>query len=196
MINIGFAITGSFCTHEKIIETIKNLTKDYNIIPIITPSVKNTSTRFGDNKKFIQTLQDITQNKVITSIIEAEPLGPANKIDILVIAPCTGNTLAKLATGITDNAVLMTAKSHQRNNKPIVVGISTNDALGLNLKNIALLLNSKNFFFVPFFQDSPQSKPKSLVAKWEQLPKTIEEALKNKQIEPIIYSQQGEKNDF
>ena len=187
MINIGFAITGSFCTHEKILEEIKKLSqKDYNIIPIVTNAVFKTNTRFGDAKNFLKNLETITKNKVISTITDAEPLGPQNKIDILVIAPCTGNTISKLALGITDNAVLMTAKSHQRNNKPIVVGISSNDALGLNLKNIATLLNSKNFFFVPFSQDSPQNKPKSLVANWEKLEETIKSALLGKQLEPLI----------
>ena len=186
MRNIGFAITGSFCTHEKILGEIKKLSENYNVIPIVTNSVKNISTRFGNNKEFLLQLESITKNKVVTTLVDAEPLGPQNKIDDLVIAPCTGNTLAKLATGITDNAVLMTAKSHQRNNKPIVVGISTNDALGLNLKNIATLLNSKNFFFIPFSQDAPEVKPKSLVAKWELLEETIQKAIKNEQIEPLI----------
>ena len=188
MKNIGFAITGSFCTHKKILEVIKKLSENYNIVPIVTNAVKTINTRFGDNKEFLQQLEEITKNKVVATLVDAEPLGPQNKIDVLVIAPCTGNTLAKLASGITDNAVLMTAKAHQRNNKPIVVGISTNDALGLNLKNIATLLNSKNFFFVPFFQDSPKLKPKSLVAKWELLEETIQKAIKNEQIEPLIYA--------
>ncbi len=186
MKNIGLAITGSFCTHEKILETIDKLKDKYNIIPIVTNSVKKISTRFGKHDEFLKKLEEITKNKVIKTIVEAEPLGPQNKIDVLVVAPCTGNTLAKLALGITDNAVLMTAKAHQRNNKPIVVGISTNDALGLNLKNIATLLNSKNFFFVPFYQDSPQNKPKSLVANWELMEETIEKATLKEQIEPIF----------
>ncbi len=186
MKNIGFAITGSFCTHQEILKIIKDLTKNYNIIPIVTTSVQNTSTRFGDKESFLNNLEEITHNKVIKTITEAEPIGPNGLIDVLVIAPCTGNTLAKLALGITDNAVLMTAKSHQRNNKPIVIGISTNDALGLNLKNIATLLNSKNFFFVPFRQDAPQNKPKSLVAKWDKIEETIKKALNNEQIEPLI----------
>lgn len=188
MKNIGFAITGSFCTQDKILESIKKLIqKEYNIIPIVSDSVKNTSTRFGENKEFLQKLEKITKHKVVKTIVEAEPLGPQNKIDLLVIAPCTGNTIAKLALGLCDNAVLMTAKSHQRNNKPIVIGISTNDALGLNLKNIATLLNSKNFFFVPFSQDAPLVKPKSLVANWDKLLDTIEKAQNFEQIEPIIY---------
>lgn len=187
MKNIGFAITGSFCTHQTILKHIKDLkNKGYNIIPIVSPIVFKTDTRFGKAKDFLKELELITQNKVISTIIDAEPLGPENKIDVLVIAPCTGNTLAKLSLGITDNALLMTAKSHLRNNKPLVVGVSTNDALGQNLKNIAMLLNSKNIFFVPFSQDNPTEKPKSLVARWEFLEETILGAVKNTQIQPLL----------
>lgn len=187
MKNIGFAITGSFCTHQTILKHIKDLkNKGYNIIPIVSPIVYETDTRFGKAKDFLKNLEEISRNKVVSTIIDAEPLGPENKIDVLVIAPCTGNTLAKLGLGITDNALLMTAKSHLRNNKPIVIGVSTNDALGQNLKNIATLLNSKNVFFVPFAQDNPTEKPKSLVAKWEFLEETIKKAMKNIQIQPLL----------
>ena len=136
--NIGFAITGSFCTHPTILEVLKGLDGEkYNIIPIVTPVTISTDTRFGTSKDFISSLEKITGNKVISSIVEAEVLGPNNMIDALVIAPCTGNTIAKLALALTDDAVTMTAKALSRNFKPVIVGISTNDGLGLNLKNIA-----------------------------------------------------------
>ena len=183
---IGLAITGSFCTHEEILNEAKILKKTYDILPIISDSVKNTDTRFGKAKDFIENLEKITENSVISDIVSAEPIGPNNLIDILVIAPCTGNTLAKLANGISDNAVTMTAKSHMRNYKPIVIGISTNDALGFNLKNIATLLNSKNIFFVPFGQDNANKKPKSLISDYSMIGKTIELALENKQLQPLL----------
>jgi len=187
MINLGFAITGSFCTHQKIIEVLKTLDKEkYNIIPIISPSVETTDTRFGSHTEFLKTIEDITGNKIISSIVTAEPLGPKNIIDCLVIAPCTGNTLSKLANAITDSAVTMTAKSLSRNDKPVIVGISTNDGLGLNMKNIATLMQTKNYYFIPFGQDDYEKKPKSLVANWDMLEKTILDALNKKQIQPIL----------
>ena len=140
-LTIGFGITGSFCTHDLILNEIKNLVeKGYKIIPILTDKVLTTSTRFGTAQDFILKIENLTGNKVVSTIVEAEPIGPKNLIDILVVAPTTGNTLAKLANAITDNAVTMVFKAHVRNNKPVVIGISSNDALGLNLKNIATLL--------------------------------------------------------
>lgn len=185
--NIGFGITGSFCTHNKIIEVISRLVnKGYNVLPIITDSVKATSTRFGDSKSFIEELEKITGNRVVDNIVEAEPIGPNNLIDVMIVAPCTGNSLSKIANGLTDNAVLMVAKSHVRNNKPVVIGISTNDALGVNAINLAKLLNYKNYYFIPFGQDNPQSKPKSLIADWDLLEATLEYAFKGNQIQPIL----------
>lgn len=185
--NIGLGITGSFCTYKKILEVVETLTKKgYNIIPIVTDKVYKTSTRFGSNKTFLKELETKTNNKVIHTIVEAEPLGPKNIIDLLLIAPCTGNTLGKLANAISDNAVTMTAKSLMRNNKPIIIGVSTNDALGLNLQNIAKLLNTKGIFFVPMHQDDPTNKPKSLIANWDKIEDTLLEAIKNKQIQPIL----------
>jgi len=186
MKNIGFAITGSFCTHNKILEVLKDLKKDYNIIPIFSESVLKNDTRFGKAKDFLISVEKICENKTIKTLQEAEPMGPQNLIDLLVIAPCTGNTLAKLSNGITDNAVLMTAKSILRNNKPIVVGISTNDGLGISLKNISALLNSKNYYFIPFFQDDPKNKPKSLKADFDLIKQTIEDAFLGVQTQPII----------
>lgn len=186
-LNIGFGITGSFCTHEKILIEIENLVnKGHNVIPILTDKVLTTSTRFGSSEEFIKRVKKITQNKVVSNIVEAEPIGPKNLIDILVIAPTTGNTLGKLANAITDNAVTMVFKAHIRNNKPVVIGISTNDALGLNLKNIATLLNAKNIFFVPFGQDDPMKKPKSLIADYSKIEETIEFALRGEQVQPLL----------
>lgn len=185
--NIGIAITGSFCTYSQILEQIKNLKDDgHNIIPIVSHAVYETDTRFGDAKEFIKTLEEITGNKIVHTIVEAEPLGPKNMIDVLAIAPCTGNTLSKLANGLSDDAVTMSAKAHMRNYKPLVIAISSNDALGLNMKNIATLMNAKNVYFVPFRQDDPIKKPKSLIADLSLLGKTIDEAVANKQIQPII----------
>jgi len=185
--NIGFCITGSFCTHSLILEEIKKLKeKGYKIIPIVSDNVYSLDTRFGCAKKFIEDLENITQEKVIHSIVETEPLGPKNAIDVIVVAPCTGNTLAKLALGLSDNAVTMATKSHMRNNKPVVIGVSSNDALGLNLKNISTLLNSKNIYFIPFRQDSPSGKPKSLVADFSKIEETIKEAMSGTQIEPLL----------
>jgi dipicolinate synthase subunit B len=187
--NIGFGITGSFCTHKQILEEIKSLIKKgHNIIPIITEVVSKTDTRFGSAKEFIKSLEMVTGNKVVDNIVKAEPLGPKGVIDLIVVAPCTGNTLAKLANAISDNAVTMTAKSLMRNNKPVVIGVSSNDALGQNMQNLAKLMSSKNFYFVPIFQDDPQNKPKSLIAKWSLIEDTILQAKEGKQIQPVLIS--------
>lgn len=187
--NIGFGITGSFCTHKQILEEIKSLIKKgHNIIPIITEVVSKTDTRFGSAKEFIKSLEMVTDNKVVDNIVKAEPLGPKGVIDLIVVAPCTGNTLAKLANAISDNAVTMTAKSLMRNNKPVVIGVSSNDALGQNMQNLAKLMSSKNFYFVPIFQDDPQNKPKSLIAKWSLIEDTILQAKEGKQIQPVLIS--------
>lgn len=184
--NIGFAVTGSFCTHQKILECMENLAKNHNLLPIFTQSVLETDTRFGKAKDFYAKVENICGKKPVSTITEAEPIGPNNLIDILVIAPCTGNTLSKLANAQTDNAVTMIAKAHLRNNKPVVIGISTNDALGQNAKNLATLLTSKNFYFVPFLQDDFEKKPKSLVADWGQMEETILKAKNHMQIQPLI----------
>lgn len=184
--NIGFGITGSFCTHEKILSQMEKLTKNNSLLPIITPQVKQTDTRFGNAKDFCEKVEKICGKQIISTITEAEPIGPNNLIDVLVVAPCTGNTLAKLALGITDNALTMVAKAHLRNNKPIVIGISSNDALGQNAENLAKLLQSKNFYFVPFGQDDYLKKPKSLVANWDMIEETCKQAISGKQIQPLI----------
>jgi len=188
MINtIGFAVTGSFCTHEKILTEIQKLKdKGYDILPIVSENVACTNTRFGTSAEFISRLEQITGHPVIDSKVKAEVVGPKNMIDVLVVAPCTGNTLAKLANAITDTTVTMVAKSHVRNNKPVVVGVSTNDALGTNMCNLAKLLATKNYYFVPFGQDSPDKKPKSLIADFSKIEETVLSAMEGKQIQPIL----------
>ena len=186
---IGFAFTGSFCCHEAVLKEFdKLIDKGFDIQPLITQSVKNTNTRFGLADNLINHLEKKSGKKVISDITLAEPLGPKNLIDAIIIAPCTGNTIAKLANGLSDNAVTMGAKSLMRNGKPVIIGISSNDALGLNLQNIAKLLNTKGIYFVPFRQDNFEAKPKSLVAKWDLIEKTLKKALSNNQIQPIINS--------
>lgn len=187
MAKIGFAITSSFCTISKILEQMINL-KDlgYDIIPIVSPAVIEKDTRFGKGENFKDLIEKITGNKIVSDIIEAEKFGPKEKLDLLVIAPATGNFIAKLANGITDSTVTMATKASLRNNIPIVIGVSTNDGLGINGKNIMNLINTKNIYFIPFGQDDCINKPNSLVAHYDMLVLTIEKALENSQIQPVI----------
>ena len=185
--NIGYGITGSFCTFAKTRKEIQRLTEmGAHVIPIFSYQTQNCDTRFGTAKEFMEEVCDITGNPGIRTLQEAEPIGPKAYLDVLVIAPCTGNTLAKLCNGITDSPVLMAAKAHIRNNKPLIISISTNDAMGMNFKNIGMLMNMKNIYFVPFYQDDPVKKPNSLIGKLSMIPDTIEEALKGKQIQPVL----------
>lgn len=184
---VGFAMCGSFCTFDKAIKQMKKLKElGYDIIPIMSETAYNTDTRFGTAEEFRGKIKEITDNDIIHSIISAEPVGPKKLLDILVVAPCTGNTLAKLANGITDTAVTMAVKAHLRNERPVVLNVSTNDGLSGTAKNIGKLLNYKNIFFVPMLQDDCGKKPKSIVADFDMIPKTVELALKNQQIQPII----------
>ena len=187
MAKIGFAITSSFCTISKILEQMINL-KDlgYDIIPIVSPAVIEKDTRFGKGENFKDLIEKITGNKIVSDIIEAEKFGPKEKLDLLVIAPATGNFIAKLANGITDSTVTMATKASLRNNIPIVIGVSTNDGLGMNGQNIMNLINTKNIYFIPFGQDDCINKPNSLVAHYDMLVLTIEKALENSQIQPVI----------
>ena len=187
-LKIGLGVTGSFCNLKDMKEIITEMKTEgaKTILPIISYSIIEETNRFGDPIKNIEELEKLTGNKVIDTISKAEPIGPKNLIDIMVIAPCTGNTLAKLTHGITDTPVLMATKSHLRNNKPVLLGIATNDALGANAKNIGQLLNTKNIFFVPFRQDDFEKKPKSLVYDYKLLVDSIVFALENKQIQPIL----------
>lgn len=188
-VKIGFALTGSHCTIGEVLPQIEKLIKaGTQVFPIISPAVNNVSTRFGEAKDIKERLKKITGNRIIKSIVDAEPVGPQKMFDIIVIAPCTGNTLAKLANGIIDTPVLMSAKAQLRNQRPVVLAISTNDGLGLNAKNLGLLLATKNIFIVPFGQDDPLQKPTSLVSRLDLLLPTIEKALKREQIQPILLS--------
>ncbi len=184
---IGIALTGSFCTFEKTFSKIKEIKEQCDFVQtIFSFNTQKINSRFGTAKEFIEKAQEITKRKPILSIEAAEPVGPSNNLDILVIFPCTGNTIAKLANAISDTPVLMAAKAHLRNQKPILIFVSTNDALGINMKNIGLLLNSKNIYFVPFCQDDYKKKPNSIVSNIDFLIPSIEEALKGKQIQPVI----------
>jgi dipicolinate synthase subunit B len=187
--NIGIALTGSFCTFDKVFKEVENLIdENANIYPIFSNNSQVINSRFGNAADFLNKMHYMTGNDPITTIVDAEPIGPKKYLDILAIVPCTGNTLAKLANGITDTPVLMAAKAHLRNGKPLVISISTNDGLSMNLKNIGLVLNAKNIFFVPFGQDNPKDKPNSLVAHTNLLKETIEYALEGIQIQPVIVS--------
>ncbi len=186
-IKLGFCVCGSFCTIDKAIAQMKILSKNYEIIPIISEVVATYNTRFGKAKEIISTIEDICQKAVIKDIVEAEPIGPKNLTDIMIIAPCTGNTMAKLATGLVDTTVTMAAKSHLRNARPLIIAPSTNDALGAAAKNIGTLLNYRNYYFVPFREDDINKKPRSMVADFDMIPDTVREALKGKQIQPIVF---------
>lgn len=183
---VGFALCGSYCTYEKAFSALEKLAESYDIIPIMSETASRTDSRFGEAKMFAERLEKITGKRPVTSIVDAEPLGPAKPMDALVIAPCTGNTLAKLAAGITDSAVTMAAKAHLRNGKPVVIAFSTNDGLSGSAPNIAALLNRKNYYFVPFRQDDPQKKPRSLAADFTKIEETLEAALKGEQLQPIV----------
>ncbi len=184
---LGFVVTGSHCTLKEMIGEIEKLSiEGAEIFPVISYAVSSMDTRFGKASDWCAKLQDVTKNEVIKTIDTAEPIGPGKLFDILVVAPCTGNTLAKLANGITDTPALMAIKAHLRNQRPVVIAVSTNDGLGLNAKNIATLINAKNIYMVPFGQDNPVTKPNSLVAKLDKLVDTICSAMEGKQIQPVL----------
>ncbi|MBE7026613.1 MAG: dipicolinate synthase subunit B [Ruminococcaceae bacterium] len=186
--NIGFAMTGSFCTFKKVVAELENLKNTgANIVPIMSSVAYTTDTRFGTSTDFINQIENICQNKIIHTIKDAEPIGPKKLLDALIIAPCTGNTLGKLAGGITDTAPTMAAKAHLRNERPLIVAVSTNDGLGASGKNIMTLLNSKNVYMVPFGQDDPYKKTKSLVAHMDLICDTLIGALDGKQIQPVLF---------
>lgn len=185
--NVGFAICGSFCTIEKAVEEIKTLkNKGYNVIPIMSDIVYNTDNRFNSAEELRQRVEDYSENKIIHTVVGAEPIGPKKLLDVLVVAPCTGNTLAKMAAGVTDTSVTMAVKAHLRNSRPIVLAIATNDALSVSAANIGKLMNNKNIFFVPFGQDEPFKKPTSLIADFSKIDVTVKNALEKKQIQPVL----------
>ena len=189
MKTIGFALCGSFCTFKNVFAEIEKLKKlEYNIIPIMSENSYSLDTRFGDAAHWREVFREITGNTIIHTIPGAEPIGPKKLLDALIIAPCTGNTLGKLANGITDTAVTLGAKAHLRNERPLIIAPSTNDALTNAAKNIGALLNYKNIYFVPFGQDNFDGKPKSMVADFTLIPETLENALKGIQLHPIMIS--------
>lgn len=188
---VGIALTGSFCTYDKVFPQIERLVaENASVYTIFSERSQITDTRFGKADTFLKRAKDITGNDPITTFVEAEKLGPGNLLDIIAIAPCTGNTLAKMSHAITDSTVLMAVKGLLRNNKPIVIAVSTNDALSNNLKNIGTLINTKNIFFVPLGQDNYKGKPNSMVADFKLLIPTLEEALEGKQLQPVILTPQ------
>ncbi|MBQ4109379.1 MAG: dipicolinate synthase subunit B [Clostridia bacterium] len=186
-ITVGFAMTGSYCTFAQVFPQLEKLCENgYKVYPIMSENVQKTDTRFGKAADFIKRAEEITGNRLLKSIPDVEPIGPKKLTDALIVAPCTGNTLAKLANGITDTTVTMAVKSTLRNNKPIIIAVSTNDGLANSAKNIGHLLNYKNIYFVPFKQDDPYCKERSLVADMDKINETLINALSGKQEEPII----------
>ena len=184
---IGFALCGSFCTLKKMTDQLERLAEiGYDLTPIMSENTYTTDTRFGKAEEFVQRVENICGKPVLHRISEVEPIGPKKLLDLLVIAPCTGNTLAKLANGISDSAVSLAAKAHLRNERPVLVAVSSNDALSGNARNLGTLMNTKNHFFVPFGQDDAIMKPTSLVAKTEMIPEAVKAALEGRQIQPIL----------
>ncbi len=184
---IGFVLTGSFCTFSKTIPKMKELIdKGAEIIPVMSYNSYSLDTKFGKAKDFIEQIENITGKKVIHTIQDAEPIGPKKMTDVMVIAPCSGNTMSKLACDIIDTPATMAAKSHLRNGFPLVIAPSTNNGLSGNAENLGRLLNRRNYYFVPFRQDNPITKPRSIVFDFESLIKTIEYALDGEQISPIL----------
>lgn len=186
-IRLGYAFCGSFCTLKRSLAALKELKAEYEtVIPIMSQIVYSTDTRFFKADDLKGEVEKICENRIIHTIESAEPIGPKNLLDIIVVSPCTGNTLAKLALGVTDTPVTMAVKAHLRNNKPVVLGLATNDALGASAKNIGLLHNTKNIYFVPYGQDDPKSKNNSLVCDFTLIKETVKYALEGRQIQPII----------
>ena len=184
---IGYGVTGSFCTMEKSKSCLRRLARQgATIVPIFSYNVQKMDTRFGRAKENIEEIQDITKNKGIFTIDEAEPIGPKNILSAMIIAPCTGNTLAKLANGITDTPVTMAAKAHLRNGRPLCIAFTTNDGLSVTLQNVGALLTRKNVYFVPFHQDDPLGKPNSLAADFTKLEQTFQAAWSHKQLQPLL----------
>ena len=184
---IGVALTGSFCTYQKVFQELEKLVEEGAVVQtIFSQAAQNIDSRFGKAEDFLKEAERITGRPPMLTIAQAEPIGPGSLLDLLIILPCTGNTIAKLANGITDTPVLMAAKAHLRNEKPLLLSISTNDALGMNMKNIGLLLNAKHIYFIHFGQDNPQKKPNSMIAHTQLLIPAAQAALDGKQFQPIL----------
>ena len=185
-LRVGFAFTGSFCTLARAMGALEQTAARWQVQPIVSETVAATDTRFGNAHDFMREMQRICDRRPIESIKEAEPIGPKKLLDVLVICPCTGNTLAKLANGVTDSTVTLAAKAHLRNGRPLVICPATNDALAASAKNIGALLDKKHVYFVPFRQDDPQGKPTSVVADFSLVPDTIAAALEGRQLQPLL----------
>lgn len=192
--SIGFAMTGSFCTFERVLKQMEALVRrGYEVLPVLSFNAGTLDTRFMTAEHLRARIVEITGNEPIDTLAGAEPIGPKKMTDVFLIAPATGNSLAKLAAGIYDTPVLLGAKSHLRNDRPLVLAVSTNDGLGAAAQNIGRLLNVRNIYFVPFGQDDPVKKPRSLVADFSQIPRTIAAALSGVQMQPILsYGAEGE----
>ena len=184
--NIGFAVCGSFCTYRTMFPAMEEIAKNHNLIPIFSHSAYTIDSRFGTAQEHIRRAEQICGKTPLTTIAQVEPIGPKKLLDALIIAPCTGNTLAKLAHSIADGPVTMAAKSHLRNGRPVLIAVSTNDALSGAAENIGKLLGRKNYYFVPFGQDDPEHKPTSMVADFRLIPKALDAALTGTQLQPII----------
>lgn len=186
-IKAGFAMCGSFCTFSKVIPEMKTLVeKGIEVFPIMSEIAYTSDTRFGKCEDFIKEIEDICSKKIISTIKDAEPIGPKKILDILIIAPCTGNTLAKLANGIADTSVTLATKAHLRNARPVLIGVSTNDALGAAAKNIGNLMNFKNIFFIPMSQDDCVNKPNSIVADFSKIYFSLLSSMEGKQLQPLL----------
>jgi len=184
---IGFALCGSHCTLAEVLPALEAMMREGGkVVPILSEAVASTDTRFGQALSWRRAVEEMTGEKALTSIVEVEPVGPRGLFDVVVVAPCTGNTLAKIAHAVTDSVVTMTVKAHLRNERPLVLAISTNDGLGMNAANLGALLVARNVYFVPFGQDNPEKKPKSLVAHMERVVATVEAALDGRQVQPLL----------
>ena len=187
---VGFAICGSFCTHERVLRELERLCGEYeSVVPIVSETVCATDTRFGDARELLDAVERLTGRKAVSTIREAEPIGPKKLLDVLVVAPCTGNTLGKLSCGITDTAVTLAVKAHLRNERPVVLAVASNDGLSGAARNLGELLVRKNIYFVPFGQDDPAGKPCSLVADFSRIGDTVRSALEGRQLQPLLLRQ-------
>lgn len=187
-LKVGYCLTGSYCTFQKSLAALSDLLeKGFEVFPMMSENAYHTDTRFGKAKDFVATIEQMTGKKVLSTISEVEPIGPKKYIDVMVISPCTGNTLSKLANGITDTAATMAAKASLRNAIPVVIALATNDGLGQSAKSLGAMMPVKNVYFVPLSQDDPVKKPTSLVCDFTKVTPTVLAAMEGKQIEPVIF---------
>lgn len=184
--NIGFAMTGSFCTYAKVFPIMELLSRDYTVTPIFSEASYTIDSRFGTAREHIDLARELCGREPLHTIAQVEPIGPKKLLDVLIVAPCTGNTLAKLAHSIADTPVTMAVKSHLRNGRPVLIAVSTNDGLAGAAENIGRLLGRKHYYFVPFGQDDAMGKPTSLVADFSAIPQTLEAALEGRQVQPLL----------